>query len=53
MCKAQSSVVSYVAMQARTILGNAAIDGSVYNVSLEIIIMPLRHAVKMPLEYVC
>ena len=42
-------VVSYVAVQDQTILGNAAIDGSVY-VSLIIIIMPLRHAVKMPPE---
>ena len=30
MCQAQNSVVSYVAMQARIILGNAAIGGSVY-----------------------
>jgi len=39
-------------MQDRTFLGNAAIAGSVYEVSLKIIIMPLRHAVKMPLKYV-
>ena len=42
-------VVSYVATPNQTILGNAAIDGSVYRCIAKIIIMPLRHAVKMPL----
>lgn len=33
-------MVSYVSKQDRTFLGNAAIAGSVYEVSLKIIIMP-------------